>query len=31
MFEHYENIPLLNKVEVFSYAQEETQGEDLHH
>lgn len=29
MFEHYENIPLLNKVEVFSYAQEETQGEDL--
>jgi FKBP12-rapamycin complex-associated protein len=20
MFEHYENIPLLNKVEVFSYA-----------
>jgi len=29
MFENYETCPLLNKVEVFRYAQNNTRGEDL--
>jgi FKBP12-rapamycin complex-associated protein len=29
MFENYESLPLLNKVEVFRYSQDNTQGEDL--
>jgi FKBP12-rapamycin complex-associated protein len=29
MFENYENCPLLNKVEIFRYAQNHTLGEDL--
>lgn len=29
MFDNYESLPLMNKVEVFRYSQDNTQGEDL--